>query len=60
MKKFDDIRDSIDNGQFTQAKRQIKVLSREVRMNLLDYLYECNDIGSYRLVVQWCVLGEWK
>ncbi len=60
VEKFEYIRRSILNGQFFQANKQVKDLSRKVRMKLIDYLWFENDIGAYRLVVQWCVLGEWK
>ena len=60
--KFDYIIDSYWNGNFSQAKSEIKALSRDKRFDLVMYSRngseETNVVSD--TLMRWCVTGDFK
>ena len=59
---FEDLLDTLINGQDKAAKAILKSCSRQTRYEFIEWLglYDISGRPYQKKVIKWCVLGEWK
>ena len=61
-KPFEDLYDTIINGNISAAKKILKSCSRQTRYEFVEWLetYDYGPHSTYRTVIKWCILGDLK